>query len=531
MAITNAQQFKQLVNPPMEGKKRPGYRGEAAAASDRAGGRNAGRSDTGSRSGRGDGPSSADRREQASVARTQGQSVPTTSQIGDIIDRGPDRRAVSQFSQYGKNLMNQNLKSLRPTIKDRIDAARNKSIKKFIDRSIRKDLYRSGFVPNSFMGFNIPTTAGILAETGYSMFGPEVDLYDEDSTREIAAQLSKSRPGISKMQSKALESFAENIANRDELLDKGMTQSRFEELYPGPDIPRDDGPEPILPIIPKTIPDDASDDDTEKENVGRMFRLMADGGMTEDAPVGGIMDIESGRQMYFLGKLVKKATRAVKKIVKSPVGKAAIGLAALKFGPGLLAKDSAFAKFMLTDPSKGFSLGNLIGKNLTGKGAMAGIAALSAAPLLFGQQEEDDEEDDYRGEGLDIANIRANPYTFIPRRFAAEGGSMKEPVAKKTMPLIDMDGKEKDYRETGGFVDMGRMERADDVPARLSKNEFVFTADAVRNAGDGSVDKGAEVMYNMMKNLESGGDVSEESQGLDGAREMFQTSKRLEEVL
>ena len=34
MAITNAQQYKQLVNPPMEGKKRPGYRGEAAAASD-----------------------------------------------------------------------------------------------------------------------------------------------------------------------------------------------------------------------------------------------------------------------------------------------------------------------------------------------------------------------------------------------------------------------------------------------------------------------------------------------------------------
>ena len=104
---------------------------------------------------------------------------------------------------------------------------------------------------------------------------------------------------------------------------------------------------------------------------------------------------------------------------------------------------------------------------------------------------------------------------------------MKEPVAKKTMPLIDMDGKEKDYRETGGFVDMGRMERADDVPARLSKNEFVFTADAVRNAGDGNVDKGAEVMYNMMKNLEAGGDVSEESQGLEGARKMFQTSQRL----
>ena len=117
------------------------------------------------------------------------------------------------------------------------------------------------------------------------------------------------------------------------------------------------------------------------------------------------------------------------------------------------------------------------------------------------------------------------------RRFAAEGGSMDEPVAKKTMPLLDMDGQEMDLRAEGGFVPIGRMEKADDVPARLSKNEFVFTAEAVRNAGEGDVDKGAEVMYNMMKNLESGGEVSEESQGLEGAREMFQTSQRLEEVI
>ena len=108
---------------------------------------------------------------------------------------------------------------------------------------------------------------------------------------------------------------------------------------------------------------------------------------------------------------------------------------------------------------------------------------------------------------------------------------MKEPVAKKVMPLLDMDGQEMDLRAEGGFVPIGRMEKADDVPARLSKNEFVFTAEAVRNAGEGDVDKGAEVMYNMMKNLESGGDVSEESQGLEGAREMFQTSQRLEEVI
>jgi hypothetical protein len=41
----------------------------------------------------------------------------------------------------------------------------------------------------------------------------------------------------------------------------------------------------------------------------------------------------------------------------------------------------------------------------------------------------------------------------------------------------------------------------------LSNNEFVFTADAVRNAGGGNVNKGAERMYGLMKNLENGGRV------------------------
>ena len=97
--------------------------------------------------------------------------------------------------------------------------------------------------------------------------------------------------------------------------------------------------------------------------------------------------------------------------------------------------------------------------------------------------------------------------------------------------LMDLGGMEKDYRAEGGFVPIGKAEKADDVPARLSVNEFVFTADAVRNAGGGDIDKGAEVMENMMKNLEAGGQVSEESQGMQGAQQMFETSERLSEVI
>ena len=59
----------------------------------------------------------------------------------------------------------------------------------------------------------------------------------------------------------------------------------------------------------------------------------------------------------------------------------------------------------------------------------------------------------------------------------------------------------------------GEEPKADDVPARLSKDEFVFTDEAVAGAGDGDVNVGAERLYNVMKNLEQGGRLSEETEG------------------
>ena len=68
--------------------------------------------------------------------------------------------------------------------------------------------------------------------------------------------------------------------------------------------------------------------------------------------------------------------------------------------------------------------------------------------------------------------------------------------------------KELDLRESGGFIPpVGVKEKADDIPAMLSNNEFVFTADAVRGMGDGNVNKGAQRMYDIMKKLEKGGRV------------------------
>ena len=158
-------------------------------------------------------------------------------------------------------------------------------------------------------------------------------------------------------------------------------------------------------------------------------------------------------------------------------------------------------------------------------------------------------------QGLDEEDWKLTPASGLtPLEFAAQGGRIgyakggndDEELPHRTAALsamyglrknaqegglMDLGGMEKDYREEGRFVPIGGQERADDVPARLSKNEFVFTADAVRSAGGGDIDAGAEVMENVMNNLEQGGKISEESQGLEGARNMFATAQRLEGVL
>jgi len=83
-------------------------------------------------------------------------------------------------------------------------------------------------------------------------------------------------------------------------------------------------------------------------------------------------------------------------------------------------------------------------------------------------------------------------------QMAAQGGIMGYNNGGSVLPP----GIEMDYRG-GGFIPMGSQERADDVPARVSKNEFVMTADAVKAAGGGSVNKGAQRMYDLMNNLEA----------------------------
>tara|TARA_R100001369_G_scaffold29152_1_gene52289 strand:- start:47 stop:1405 length:1359 start_codon:yes stop_codon:yes gene_type:complete len=117
-------------------------------------------------------------------------------------------------------------------------------------------------------------------------------------------------------------------------------------------------------------------------------------------------------------------------------------------------------------------------------------------------KEAQDKRDDKREKELDI-KYNAQNYPPSMRGNYEEGGITGVKTNGNLMGL-KMGGSpmEMDYRQ-GGFIPVGSKERADDVPARLSKNEFVMTADAVRAAGGGSVNKGAKRMYNLMNNLEA----------------------------
>jgi len=126
-------------------------------------------------------------------------------------------------------------------------------------------------------------------------------------------------------------------------------------------------------------------------------------------------------------------------------------------------------------------------------------------------QEGNESEEDYniRIDAM-VANAQGEQGSFSEggRVNRAMGSDEKVEMAAgiEGLPInINSKGvKEVDLRETGGFIPpVGVKEKADDIPAMLSNNEFVFTADAVRAAGGGSVNKGAQRMYDLMKNLES----------------------------
>ena len=278
-----------------------------------------------------------------------------------------------------------------------------------------------------------------------------------------------------------------------------------------------------------------------------------------------ISRMQQPRQMYGLGSLVKKAvkgiTGAVKDVAKSPIGKAA----ALYFAPALIPggaktlggvfqnmgglsgiKSALFAnpaiyQQKLTGAEKGFFPGLMDkfssmsplarGATMFGVGALGGgaLQALEAAGVEDPETQIRDVDalEGYLRQGYLELNPNASSaeveefvqsntreYRSIGGRIGYAIGSPEENAMKASgimgLPLNQNPAgiTELDLRDSGGFIPpVGVKEKADDIPAMLSNNEFVFTADAVRGMGDGDVNKGAQRMYDMMKKLENGGRV------------------------
>jgi len=139
---------------------------------------------------------------------------------------------------------------------------------------------------------------------------------------------------------------------------------------------------------------------------------------------------------------------------------------------------------------------------------MAGGENNRVRELLLKEETEGLSEDEKEELRQLIKTISAEAIMLLDKEgimMAKEGGRAN--LALGTRPTTEESGLgglpiEADMRYTGGFMPYGAKEKADDVPARLSKNEFVFTADAVRAAGGGSVNEGAKKMYTAMKQLE-----------------------------
>jgi hypothetical protein len=155
----------------------------------------------------------------------------------------------------------------------------------------------------------------------------------------------------------------------------------------------------------------------------------------------------------------------------------------------------------------GSGLGGMIAKLIQQNPQMFRAAQVSPARSALYQtrstdfidENEDGIDDRQQAAGGGLMNEGVLSIKLTPAQAMAKGGPMGSEI-----PVRQNQGgvSELDLRAKGGYIPVGIKEKADDVPAMLSKNEFVFTADAVRGAGNGNINKGAQKMYKLMKSLE-----------------------------
>ena len=261
-----------------------------------------------------------------------------------------------------------------------------------------------------------------------------------------------------------------------------------------------------------------------------------------------ISRMQQPRQMYGLGSLVKSVTKGVKSAFKGVTGaikdNPLLAAAALNFAPMLLPGGKPFIGMgggtfnipegitslfskkanekTLGDTLKVFAGGSLLGGLLSkaeeegdpeGITRDVGALRLKLADAYRNQRTFADEEDEEAAIARQV-DLDTAEYNQDMNRTRYALGSPEQNAMKASgimnIPLNQNPAgvKELDLRDSGGFIPpVGVKEKADDIPAMLSNNEFVFTADAVRGMGGGDVNRGAQRLYDQMKMLEKGGRV------------------------
>jgi hypothetical protein len=156
-----------------------------------------------------------------------------------------------------------------------------------------------------------------------------------------------------------------------------------------------------------------------------------------------------------------------------------------------------------------------------GPAAYAGLSALPLAEQLLGPKQQEEEEEGYVREDLYTPNYAqyqlkdiTGPQGYDPTVYAAMGGEITGFASGSGQQIKHPDGKVKEHPKRIGEIAGPGTGTSDDIPAMLSDGEFVMTAKAVRNAGGGSRKAGAKNMYKMMKSLENGGSLSQQSIGM-----------------
>ena len=227
---------------------------------------------------------------------------------------------------------------------------------------------------------------------------------------------------------------------------------------------------PFLKALKQFSPDGGSKKISDKEGLGKlMVSLLRQANFDrEEAAMGGRMNYASGS-----GELPSDPTKPINPFAPKPTGPALPN----KMMASMEENELEFMRLVDEFMEQGFNLEEAIE---AAKEELERKSIATGGRVNYAMGGDTPEENALQAAGIEGLDININP---------------------KGITELDM-------RETGGFIPpVGVKEKEDDIPAMLSNNEFVFTADAVKGMGDGDVDKGAERMYDMMKKLENGGRV------------------------